>query len=354
MNTGGEEAAIQFLSRILNGDMSPPRGNEFPEDGDSELVLAAKKLGAYAVEAYDYMSKLSSGDLSTKAPQHNLLLGSSKELQSVLRHLLWTVECIANGDFQQSVDFLGDFSKYFNLFTKQVELREKEQKENARLEKENLERKNLWLKGLLQQQLEHYKSLNSMHKIVRGMKHDMKNHCFTLNELLNWGEIQAAQEYLSHMSSQLLVAQDQIYNTGNPVFDALLTDKISTAKNMGIAMDVQLAMGEDLKVSNLDWCVILGNTLDNAIEACSRLEEEHKQIWIGTQVRRDILNLTIKNTAHRPVPSEKGLYTTSKTDCGEHGIGLGNVQAAVERYHGVMQTKWEDGYFSILIMLCGV
>ncbi len=349
-----EQIATAILNRILGGNMSPLAADELPKDTDSPLIFAVKNLALQIVEAYNFVAELSSGNLSCKAPRHNMLLGSSKELQSVMRHLLWTVECVANGDYQQSVEFLGDFSKYFNLFTKQVELREKEQAENARLEKHGLEEKCYLLNELVQQQVEYYNSLHTMHQTVRGLKHDMKNHCFALNDLLNMGDVGQAQEYLTQMSSLLLVAQDYIYHTGNPVFDALLTDKISKAKNDGITVHVQLAMGENLDISNMDWCILLGNTLDNAIEACNRLQDEHKQIWIVTQVRRNIFNLSIKNTALKPIQNESGLYATSKKDDVEHGIGLKNVQSVVEKYSGVLQTKFEDGCFAITIMLCDV
>lgn len=353
MNT--EETTVLFLNRILNGDLTPPSKEELPGQGDSALARSAKLLGGRAIEASAFMEEIASGNLKAQAPRHNMLLGSSKELQSVLRHLLWTVECVSKGDFQQRVEFLGDFSRYFNLFTEQVARREQAQKERAMLEKQSLEQKNHMLDELLRQQMEHYKSLNEMHKTVRGMRHDMKNHCFALNELLKQGDIPKAQEYLSQMFSQIPVSQDSIYNIGNPVFDALLTDKIGKAKNLGIAVHVQLAMGErELDVANLDWCIILGNALDNAIEACQCLGEEEKQIWIFAWVRKDMFHFSVKNTALAPKPREDGLYETSKNDAGEHGIGLGNVQAAAERYDGVMQTMFEHGVFTLSVMLCGV
>lgn len=350
-----EQVAVLFLRRILNGDMSPAKGDELPQQGDSELVREAKEIGMCAIEASCFIGELSSGNLSVRAPVTNPLLGTSKELQSVLRHLLWTIECISKGDYRQSVDFLGDFSRCFNLFIKQIELREVEQKEHARLERKTLEQKNYMLHELLVQQLEHYNSLSVMYKTVRGLKHDMKNHCFALNELLNQGDILGAQKYLSQISSRLLLTKDNVYNTGNPIFDALLNDKVSKAKSLGICVSVQLAMGaRELSVSHFVWCVILGNTLDNAIEACQRLGTEQKQIWINAQVRRDMFHLSIKNSSLPPVFKEDGGYATSKADQENHGIGLRNVREAIEQYDGVIQTEFKDGFFTIGIMLFGV
>ncbi|MDD4526240.1 MAG: hypothetical protein PHX95_10430 [Lachnospiraceae bacterium] len=94
-----EEDTCLFLNRILSGDMRPPEGKELPQDGDSPLVREAKTLGAMSLDANRFMGELASGKLSCVAPRNNTILGNAKELQSVLRHLLWTVDRVAIGDF---------------------------------------------------------------------------------------------------------------------------------------------------------------------------------------------------------------------------------------------------------------
>ena len=206
----------------------------------------------------------------------------------------------------------------------------------------------------MQTQLEYYESLNQAINQVRSVRHDFKNHVLVLNELLENGEVIEAQEYLSQLSSQMMLTKDIPFNTGNAVADALMTDKRNKAIAKGIEVDTQLAVTDRLlKISNIDWCIILGNILDNAIEACMRIDGE-RHIWIDAQVRKDILNLTVKNSALPPVVKENGLYSTTKQAAGEHGIGLGNARDVLERYDGVMQTKYEDGFFTIVIMMCGV
>ena len=349
-----EEDACLFLSRILSENMRPPEGNELPQEEDSPLVREAKTLGAMSLDANRFMGELASGKLSCVAPRNNTILGNAKELQSVLRHLLWNVDRVAIGDFSQSVDYLGDFSKYFNMYIEQVKAREIEQQKRAELEQQKVEFRNQRLNELLQTQLEYYESLNQAINKVRSVRHDFKNHVLVLNELLENGEVIEAQEYLSQLSSQMMLTKDIFFNTANAVADAMLTDKRNKAIAKGIEVDVQLTVGDrPLKISNMDWCIILGNILDNAIEACMRLDGE-RHIWIEAQVRKDVFNLTVKNSALPPVVKENGLYSTTKQASGEHGIGLGNVRDVVERYDGVMQTKYEDGFFTIAIMMCGV
>lgn len=346
--------AISFLSRILDGDMCSSAEFEDLAQTDDPLVKLSAQLGHQVVEAYHFIEALSNGDLACTAPRENAIIGSSKDLQSVLKHLLWQVECVAHGDYSQTVDFLGDFSKTFQLFIQQVGMREEYQQKATQLEKVNLEQKNHLLLDQLNQQLYHYERLREIHSKIRSIKHDMKNHCFALNELLDKGHIADAQEYLSHLYSELITTKDNIYYTGNPIFDAVLTDKSIKAKQKQIAFTAQLSLRENLNISNMDWCILLGNILDNAIEACERLTESEKTISIQAQSYKNVLNIVVKNTALPPQLRNDGFYRTSKLYKDEHGLGLSNVTAVTEKYDGVLQTDYSSGYFTLKLMLCNV
>ncbi|MFV0315167.1 MAG: GHKL domain-containing protein, partial [Anaerotignum sp.] len=318
---------------------------------DDPLILLSVRLGISVTEAYHFMEELSSGNLECSAPQGNTLLGSTKELQSVLRHLLWQLECVAQGDYSQTVDFLGDFSKSFNLFTHQIALREKYQKEASYLKQRNLEQKNYLLSEQINQQLTYYENLKDAHNVVRSVKHDLANHYFTLNELLKNDDVASAQEYLRTLYSRMMTLEENIFHTGNPIFDALLTDKISKAKQKGISIATQLVLEEDLKISNMDWCILIGNIMDNAIEACEQLDKEEKSISVQARSYKNIFNIIIKNTALEPKQKQDGFYHTSKEHQEEHGLGLSNVAQVVEKYDGIMQMDYSEGYFILVITL---
>lgn len=349
-----EEITIRLLKRILEGDFAPLTQEEMPTKDDGELIRLSKEIANKGIEASDFIAALSSGNLTISGPRSNAFLGTAKELQSVLRHLLWQVECISKGDYNQRVEFLGDFSKYFNLFVEQVELREKQKDENAALEQKNLSERNQLLDNMLTQQLEHYKNLNIANKKVRAIKHDIKNHCFTLNQLLKAKDIEGAQDYILTISEEIIGDSAKVYNTGNAVFDAMVTEKENKAKELGIETEIQVMIKEEVGVSNLDWCVILGNTFDNAIEACERIEDSEKKIWLDVKSRGEMLNISMKNTAKPPEEKPEGLYQTSKENAENHGIGLSNVKNTVKKYDGILQTKYEEPYFMLAIMLCEV
>ena len=347
-----EESMESLLQQLLSGNM--PALEELDKwsgevDPYNRMVYSLCKQ---AVEAYYFIEQLANGNIGCRAPRRNVLLGSAKELQSILRGILWTCERISEGDYTQTVDFMGDFSTAFNFFTRQVAKREACQKEIIRLEREKLEQEKRFLSEKLEEQTLHYKSLKDMQDQVRGIGHDIKNHCIAINTLINYGDMEGVRDYLASINQEMYAYEKAIYNTGNPIFDALLTDKSIKARKKGIEVVTGFAMKEKIQISNADWCILLGNTLDNAIEACERLTDVPKRITFEARYHKNMLNITIKNTALPPKTREDGLLHTSKEDSANHGLGLKNVLRTVEKYDGVLQTKYQDGWFTLSMMLC--
>lgn len=305
-------------------------------------------------EAHEFFSQLVQGNLDYIGPSDNVFLGPAKDLQSSLRHILWQVERVAQGDYSNRVEFLGDFSKGFNIYIEQVALRENFQKEAALLTKSNLEQENRILAGQLEQQLSHYEKLKHVYQKIIGVKHDLKNHFFVLDELLGRKDIDGADQYLHSFMSDILDTSYRIFDTQNPIFDALLTEKYCAATNAGIKVDTHITVKPNIQIDNIDWCILLGNALDNAIEACELLENIDKKITIKVISRKGLLNIAVKNTALPPAMGENGFYKTSKTDGANHGLGLSNISEVVAKYDGVLNAEYEDGYFTLTCMLCNV
>ncbi|MEM1486214.1 ATP-binding protein [Oscillospiraceae bacterium PP1C4] len=349
-----EEIAVQFMQQLLRGEMTVPSQVKLLNQSENPLVALSVQMGSQIIEVYQFVAELSNGNLFCNAPVSNLLAGSSKNLQSVLKHLLWQLECVADNDYSQAVDFLGDFSKGFDLFKEQIALREKYKNEKTILEKKSLEHENYLLSQQLNQQLSYYENLRAIHQEILGIKHDIKNHCLALTELLNQNKVTESKDYIHSVISDLVAPKSTVINTGNPICDALLTDKINYAKKKGITVNIQLTIREKLKVSNIDWCILLGNALDNAIEACELLNEVEKTIDVQLLSHKNILNISIRNSALKPKLKDEGRYYTSKQDEEQHGFGISNMEKVVEKYDGVLDTNYNTGHFILNMMLCDV
>lgn len=98
----------------------------------------------------------------------------------------------------------------------------------------------------------------------------------------------------------------------------------------------------------MDLCVIFGNALDNAIEACDRVENEERQIYVYMMYSPQELTCRISNTAKKP---EHEIIKTSKSDKLNHGFGLENIKKTVEKYNGVVNIEQDEEKFTLSFSL---
>lgn len=118
-----------------------------------------------------------------------------------------------------------------------------------------------------EQSEKHLNEVRSIHKEMRGYKHDFHNHLQTLRGQLEAGEVGRALAYIDRLDNQLMHV-DTLLKTGNVSLDAILSAKIAQAKEEQIAVSVKANVPDLLTISDLELSIIVGNLLDNAIEAC--------------------------------------------------------------------------------------
>ena len=122
------------------------------------------------------------------------------------------------------------------------------------------------------------------------------------------------------------------------------------AESKGIAFHTNIQIPEKIPISPTDICIIWGNILDNAIEACERLPKANREIRLSIIWEKDSIICKIVN----PNPNtDNPMLKTTKKDKEHHGIGLDSVQKTLSKYHGVsriQQTK-EEFIFSFIILI---
>ena len=135
----------------------------------------------------------------------------------------------------------------------------------------------------------------------------------------------------------------------NPVVNSVLSAKSAVMEEQGIAFQHRIALPGQLAVEGPDLCAMLGNGLDNAIEACSRLPEGERNIHLELRADRGLLVCRIANPCREAMTLRDGLPVTSKSS--GHGYGLWSVREAAERYGGAMRVACERGTFVLLFYL---
>ena len=209
---------------------------------------------------------------------------------------------------------------------------------------------------------EHITEMERVYSGIRSMKHDMKN---TLSVVLRLAaekgesENEELQAYLSELNNTF-DGLDFRFKTGNSVVDTLLNMKYHEALRLvpDLQVDVKkLLLPCDLAIQSYDIGVILGNALDNAMEACRKLKEkepEAKTFIRLSSFRKDkLLIFKIENSFDGTLKRKQqaGLPETDKADKKVHGIGLANIKNTAEKYQGTMDYKIDGRVFILSVMM---
>lgn len=193
-----------------------------------------------------------------------------------------------------------------------------------------------------------YKMLAEQYSQSERLRHDMKNHIIALSGLFGGKEWEKMGIYLKQLEqSGLEVSGDM---TGNKAVDALLYQKRKRADKEDVRWECDIQMPTVCCINEFDLCVLFGNILDNALEACERLRSgESGFINIQARAVKKCFLLEVKNSMDRTEKDTEGF--TNKDHSKEHGIGLLNIGDVVNKYNGVMNLEAENGIFVISILL---
>lgn len=195
-----------------------------------------------------------------------------------------------------------------------------------------------------------YKMLTEQYRQSKRLRHDMKNHIIALSALFQDKEWEKMGDYLKNMEGSGL--EDGGEMTGNKAVDALLYQKRKRAKEKNIKWECDVQMPKGYSINEFDLCVLFGNILDNALEACGRMQSgESCFIHIQARTVKKCFLIEIKNSVDMAEKNTAGF--SNKENPREHGIGLLNVSDVVHGYNGVWNIESEEGIFitSVLIPL---
>ncbi len=206
---------------------------------------------------------------------------------------------------------------------------------------------------------EHMEEMERIYSGIRGMKHDMKNTLAVIQRLSKGEGNRELQEYLSELNKGLEKLETR-FRTGNTVVDTLLNMKYHEAvrdvPDLKVDAD-QLLFPQEIGIHSYDIGVILGNAVDNAIEACRKLKAKEPAadafIRISSLQKGNLLILKVKNSFDGRLVwgRQEGFPATDKADGENHGIGLVNIKSTAEKYQGTMDFKVKGRVFILSVMM---
>ena len=201
---------------------------------------------------------------------------------------------------------------------------------------------------LINFQNENYKQLLQHNRDIQKIRHDYKNFLIGILSDLRKRNYENLQKDIENECNRLnLIAQSE--NELN-IIDHIVAVKNNKAQEHQIRINYFSSNLSSIQISSIDLSIIIGNALDNAIEAVSKLENTlDKDISVLIKRHNNHIVIIIKNKVSENVDTNN--MTTTKTDSLNHGFGLTEIKKLVEKYHGNVFITCEDKVFELRIIL---
>lgn len=191
-------------------------------------------------------------------------------------------------------------------------------------------------------QMEYYQQLKERQEEVRSLQHDVKKYILAMQAVAEHGDTEELHK-IAQAATNVFERSTNISAVGNPVVDALLNYYLRIAERNNIKVKLDVTIPEVLTISSLSLSIIIGNTFDNAIEACCDLPAEQRIIHLQLRKQYRSLFYRLENPYSDTVRSIRiGEY---------HGYGLKNINRIVQENHGDFYTKKKDGVFTVQVRL---
>lgn len=211
----------------------------------------------------------------------------------------------------------------------------------------DMERKNL------QMQQNYYQELEKNQKQIRKLRHDLNNHLMVVGELLDSGKKDEAEAYFRTLSDTVRISSRTFCQ--NSVVNAVLNAKYDNITEGGIDCFFNISIDRILMIDDVSLCTIFANTLDNAIEACLKIEnKDARHISVRTRYTENgYFSYEITNSKCNEVKMHRERFITDKSDSLSHGVGISSVKEIVEKYAGTIDISFTENEFKVVILIGG-
>ena len=182
----------------------------------------------------------------------------------------------------------------------------------------------------------------------RTIRHDIRNLVSPLHSLIQKEEYnELANRYQELM--ELCSMEDSYAISGHSTIDSILNFKLENAKSRGVDVEVKTKIPKDLKIPTLDIAIILGNLIDNALEASEFITD--KKVCIELKYTRGRLFITVTNNYDGYIKQSESELITRKDNIDEHGFGIKSVKGATEKHNGELMIYYDESTFTAKAMI---
>ncbi len=213
-------------------------------------------------------------------------------------------------------------------------------------EAKNLEQ---MVKQQLEYKAEYYKELSRKQEITNKTMHDLKNQLFALREELEQNPSEG-MDRINNICEDILSSYSLKF-TGIEAVDALITSKYMTMQEKNISFTNSIYISSKIGIDTMDLCVVIGNLLDNAVEANETVDMGRKLIDLNIRQQQSYLTINVTNAISHSVNIGSAGIATTKKDKAIHGFGLKSINEIVKKYNGNCTYSQSDDNFEVLIIM---
>lgn len=209
----------------------------------------------------------------------------------------------------------------------------------------DLERKNLQL------QKNYYEELERNQEQIRKFRHDMNNHLSVVGHLLDEGNLLEAREYFNGISGYMQASNRKFCQ--NSVVNAVINAKYQMMTKASIDVFFNIDMDKMMFIDDVSLCTIFANTLDNAIEACRKIEDpSSRKVELRCRYTENgYFSFSLTNSKRNAIVEKKGRFLSDKEDKSVHGIGISSVKEIVDKYEGTLDISYDEEWFKVVILI---
>ena len=206
------------------------------------------------------------------------------------------------------------------------------------------------MKNKLDMQYEHYLSVQESNMKFRKLYHDLNKHNSTIYNLKN--NSKEVNEYVNNLKGEIKEFKS-IYNTGNIILDIIITEKSEICSKKGIKFICDINFSKVDFIKPIDVSSIFANILDNAIEACDKIQDENinKYIRIKGTISKSYFVLKCENSKVNMIKLNENKLLSDKMDKFKHGIGIQSIKSSLEKYEGEILFEDEKNKFTLNIYI---
>ncbi|MCC0686595.1 MULTISPECIES: sensor histidine kinase [unclassified Clostridioides] len=206
---------------------------------------------------------------------------------------------------------------------------------------------NNMIKNILKCENEYYEDMESKYLKTRLLSHDMKNHILCISAMVKKGI--DVTSYLNNLQVEIQ-SNDLLFSTGNFILDTILSEKKEICDKNKIELKVGINFGCCEAIELIDVCHIFSNILDNAIEACNKIDDGNRVICVKGDVIQNFYLIRVENTKVNQIITKNGDILTDKKGS-VHGFGIKSIKNSVNKYGGNVVIEYDDKKFVVKIAI---